>query len=216
MYISNWFKVILFFAWMNLFGWVHSEGIICDEVGQTSHYRVLFIGNSLTYTNNLPLLVKKEAASRGIALTIEQVTLPNYALSDHLRDGQVQELILSGSYDYVVVQQGPSSQSYGRGILMDSGSQYKQLCDQVDAKLAFFMVWPSLKYYHTFDGVIANYNDVADENRAIICPVGKVWKAHIEHHNDYSYYGPDGFHPSLKGSQVAAKIIVDSLFAELR
>lgn len=180
--------------------------------GKVADTSILFVGNSLTYTNNLPLLVKKEAASKGIILKVNQLALPNYAISDHLGDGKVQDLILSGAYDFVILQQGPSSQPFGRDILMTSGAEYKKLCDQAGSKLAFFMVWPSLKYYHTFDGVISNYKKAANECGAILCPVGAYWKQNIENSNDYSYYGPDGFHPSLKGSRIAAKIIVKSLF----
>jgi lysophospholipase L1-like esterase len=74
------------------------------------------------------------------------------------------------------------------------------------------MVWPSKQYYHTFDNVIKNHRDVAEKYNAVLCPVGEVWKAHFNETKDFSYYGPDGFHPSVKGSEVAAQLIVDSLF----
>jgi lysophospholipase L1-like esterase len=45
-----------------------------------------------------------------------------------------------------------------------------------------------------------------------LCPVGAVWKKHFDETKDYSYYGPDLFHPSQKGSEIAAKVIVDALF----
>lgn len=181
---------------------------------QKTSCKVLFIGNSLTYTNNLPFLVKEEAAFRGFAMEVKQVTLPNYGISDHLLDGEIQKLILSGNYDYVIIQQGPSSQPYGRETLINYGKVYKQLCDKGGAELVFFMVWPSRKYYHTFDGVIASYHEAAKVCGSMICPVGEVWKEHFDTTNDFSYYGPDGFHPSLKGSKVAANLIVDSLFKE--
>ncbi|HOY14105.1 MAG TPA: hypothetical protein PLY70_13240 [Saprospiraceae bacterium] len=74
------------------------------------------------------------------------------------------------------------------------------------------MVWPSIQNWSTFDGVIKNYDQAAKANNAIICPVGKEWKLHIENTKDYSYYGPDGFHPSLEGGKFAARIIFESLF----
>jgi lysophospholipase L1-like esterase len=39
-----------------------------------------------------------------------------------------------------------------------------------------------------------------------------VWKDYIDSKNDYSYYGDDGFHPSERGSEVAAKVIYNTLF----
>ncbi len=178
----------------------------------TKNVSVLFIGNSLTYTNDLPKLVKNAAKAKGINLTITVIAYPNYAIIDHWNDGNVQKEISKNHYDFVLLQQGPSSQAYGREVLIESGKNYSILCENNSTKLAYFMVWPSLKYYHTFDGVIKNYRDAATLNNAILCPVGEHWKAHFEVTENFDYYGPDGFHPSLKGSQEAATIIVDHLF----
>ena len=175
---------------------------------------VLFIGNSLTFFHDLPKLVFDLAASKDMEISTKMVAKSNYAIIDHWDEGEVQDLIKSAIYDFVVIQQGPSSQSEGNEILLNSGKQYADLCEQYSAKLAYYMVWPSLTNYQTFDGVINNYTAAAEANNAILCPVGQVWKAHFDRTNDFSYYGADGFHPSLKGSQVAAKVIFESLFEE--
>jgi lysophospholipase L1-like esterase len=73
------------------------------------------------------------------------------------------------------------------------------------------MVWPAQTNYKMFDGVILNHTDVASKTNALLCPVGEIWKEHFEATNDFSYYGPDQFHPSLAGSQVAAEVIYKTL-----
>ena len=73
------------------------------------------------------------------------------------------------------------------------------------------MVWPSQANLSMFDGVIKNYTDAASQTQSIVCPVGKVWKEHFDSTKEFSYYGLDRFHPSLKGSQMAAKIIYETL-----
>ncbi len=173
---------------------------------------ILFIGNSLTYFNDLPVLVRERIQAQGKEVTVRMVAYPNYAIVDHWADGEVQQLISSQDYDYVIIQQGPSSQSDGRQMLIESGKLYSEICEQNNAKLCYFMVWPSINNYSTFDGVIKNYTDAAAMNNAILLPVGEVWKAYIDTANNYEYYGPDGFHPSEKGSEVAADIIVERLF----
>ncbi|WP_420318624.1 SGNH/GDSL hydrolase family protein [Ekhidna sp.] len=174
--------------------------------------KVLFVGNSLTYTNNLPELVEKEAKRQGIKVQSKMLAFPNYAIIDHWNDGEVQKLIQSEKYDYVVVQQGPSSQKEGRQMLIEDGARLQKLCAKHDAKLVYFMVWPSRTYYYTFEGVIKNHKDAADMNDALLCPVGEAWKAYFDRNGDFSLYGRDGFHPSPKGSRLAAKVIVDTLF----
>lgn len=183
---------------------------------QNSEINILFIGNSLTYTNNLPELVKHEAKKKGVIITSKMIAFPNYALVDHWDDGKIQNEIINNQYDYVIAQQGPSSQPFGRKLLLESGKDLSKLCNVKDTKLCYFMVWPSLTYYHTFDGVIKNYTDAAASNNDILLPVGKAWKNHFDSTNNFEYYGPDGFHPSLKGSQKAAEIIVEQLFTEVK
>lgn len=148
----------------------------------------------------------------GIKIDYKVIVADNYAIHDHWKEGKVQKHISSKKYDYVIIQQGPSSQSEGRNILIEYGKKYAQLCNSNKAKLCFYMVWPSKKYYHTFDGVIKNYTDAASMTNSILLPVGQVWKEHFDKTEDYSYYGSDGFHPSVKGSSIAAETIVNTLF----
>lgn len=174
--------------------------------------KILFIGNSLTYVNNLPELVVKAGKEKNIPISTKMVAYANYALEDHWNDGEIQNLVASGQFDFVVVQQGPSSQEEGRSMLMEYGAKIKSLCDQHHAKLVFFMIWPARSNFHMFDGVIKNYTEAAASTSSILCPVGQIWKKHFSDTGDYSYYGPDQFHPSLAGSESAAGIIVETLF----
>lgn len=173
---------------------------------------ILFVGNSLTYTNDLPAMVKAIAKQKGIAIETKMMAYPDYALADHWNDGKLQQLMAAEHFDFVVVQQGPSSQEEGRQLLLEYGQKLKVLCDQYQSKLAFYMVWPAYSNYRMFEGVIKSYSDVAVATNSILCPVGKVWKTFIDSTRDHSYYGPDMFHPSQKGSEVAAEVIYKSLF----
>lgn len=174
-------------------------------------YHILFVGNSLTSTNNLPRIIKENYAEIGITISTRTIAPPGYGLEDHWNVGLIQPLISSNYYDYVIIQQGPSSQEYGRTSLIEYGGRIAELCNLNDTKLAFFMVWTSITYFNTFDGVIANYTDAASINNATLLPVGRNWKYYIDQTQDYSYYGSDNFHPSIEGSQKAAQVIMQSL-----
>ncbi|WP_299885727.1 SGNH/GDSL hydrolase family protein [uncultured Lacinutrix sp.] len=200
----------LFFASLITFSNVYSQ----QEIDDNKSYNILFIGNSLTYTNNLPKLVKKHAKQKGIKVNTKMIAFPNYAIVDHWNNGQVQKLISSKKYNYVIIQQGPSSQSDGRKMLIDYGEKYSNLCKLNGAKLCYFMVWPSLNYYYTFDDVIKNHKDAAKINNSILLPVGEIWKKHIDFSKEKNYYSSDGFHPSIEGSEIAAKTIVKHLFQQ--
>ncbi|OIQ38882.1 MAG: hypothetical protein BM563_05090 [Bacteroidetes bacterium MedPE-SWsnd-G1] len=173
---------------------------------------ILFIGNSLTYTNNLPQLVKKEGKKKGNKIKTTLLAKPNYAIVDHLNEGSVQKELKAKNYDYIIIQQGPSSRPEGKKLLIESGIAINALLKGTKTKLVYFMVWPSMAYYQTFDSVIKNHKDAAKLNNAILCPVGEEWKRHFDATKNFDYYGLDGFHPSLKGSKNTAEIIVNTLF----
>lgn len=198
-------KLIVYFIILNCL-------VSFSSIQEENTSRLLFVGNSLTYTNNLPNLVSVLAAENGRNVSVETLAFPNYALEDHWNDGKIQTMIASGKYNYVIVQQGPSSQNEGRLMLLDYGVKLSQKCSQYKIQLVFYMVWPSVTNYNSFDSVIQNYADAAKQANAILCPVGKKWKEYIDETKDYSYYGPDGFHPSLRGSEVAAEIIYNTLY----
>ncbi len=178
---------------------------------QESELSILFVGNSLTYTNALPKLVEKATKKQGLNIQTEMIAKPDYALIDHWNDGKVQKLISTKKFDLVIVQQGPSSRDFGKEILIEYGEKFKKLCEENNADLAFFMVWPSRQFYHTFDGVIENHTEAAKIKNALLFPVGEVWKKHFEATKNFDYYGPDQFHPSEKGSLAAAEIIASEL-----
>lgn len=179
-------------------------------------YHVLFVGNSLTYRNDLPGLFRAVAMDAGKRVATEMLAFPDYGLIDHWYDGKVQEKIASGVFDYVVIQQGPSSQQEGRESLIYYGGLLNSLCEENGAQLAYYMVWPARAYYYTFGGVIENYRYAAALHSTLLCPVGERWKEHFDGTGDFSYYGPDNFHPSEAGSKVAATIIYYSLFSAER
>ena len=183
-------------------------GIASDSVSQV---KVLFVGNSLTYVNDLPGKVKALAKQDDLQIVTDQLTFPNYALEDHWMDGKLQDKIASGKFDFIIVQQGPSSQADGRSMLLEYGMKIQELCRKHQTQLIFYMVWPARSNYHTFSGVVANYTEAADKTGAILCPVGKAYRELADKSRNFSWYGPDNFHPSESGTQLAAELLLESI-----
>jgi len=72
--------------------------------------RVLFIGNSLTQSNDLPAIVQALAVAGGQpALTQKSVLLPGTSLEDQWNNGRALKALRAEKWDVVVLQQGPSS-----------------------------------------------------------------------------------------------------------
>lgn len=183
--------------------------------------RILFVGNSLTYTNDIPALVKELAHLDNIRIDYTTIAFGNYGLDDHLSEGIVQATIKKGKYDVVVVQQGPSALPASQNNLMSAVLQFKNLCNEAKTKLAVYMVWPSKDRLFDLDQVIYSYSNAGKKNNALICAAGLAWKKTWATAPNISLYGPDGFHPDLSGSLLSAMVIYGTLtgkytFAEVK
>ncbi len=70
--------------------------------------KVLFLGNSFTYTFDVPALFNGFATAAGISVTIDQNTQAGMAVADeqitgHVNDPVSQSKITSQQWDYIVV-----------------------------------------------------------------------------------------------------------------
>src|ERR671910_611659 len=89
------------------------------ESGRAARYQVLFIGNSLTAFNDLPGTLAHLAAAVNDTIVVRSVTRPNLAVIDHVNGmSDAVAMIRQGGWDYVVLQQGPTSRQLFRDTLI--------------------------------------------------------------------------------------------------
>jgi hypothetical protein len=173
--------------------------------------RVLFIGNSLTATNDLPSMVATIAASGGHLMKFKSVTAPNFGLSDHWSRG-VRDVIEAYRGDAVVLQQGPSSLADSRAYLIQWSERFAPTIREAGGLPALFMVWPSRARLSAIGAVRESYEAAAERVDGAFLPAGEVWRELWRERPGMALYGADGFHPSYLGSVVAAVTIYATLF----
>jgi hypothetical protein len=171
--------------------------------------RVLFIGNSLTYVNDLPGMVKALAESAGAApFVVEQVVAADFSLLDHLETGVARVAIRRGGWDVVVMQQGPSSLDDSRAALLSATAGFDHEIRQVNARPALYGVWPERARIGVFDRVSESYRLAAAHVHGLYLPAGEAWRAAWRRDSTLALYGPDDVHPSVAGTYTAALVIV--------
>lgn len=172
---------------------------------------VLFVGNSLTYTNDLPGMVEALLDSAAVGpRTIDAVAFPDFGLADHWVRGEAQQQIARGGWDVVAIQQGPSA-TEGRPSLIEYAQRYGEKSRRVGARVALYMVWPSQSRPFDFDGVSESYAMAADSAGGLLFPVGEAWRAAWRRDSTLALYGPDGFHPSRMATYLAALVMFEQL-----
>lgn len=177
--------------------------------------RILFIGNSLTYSNDLPRMVRNVAAhGTDVAVQTETLAFPDFSLEDHWNDGRARRALESGHWTIVVMQQGPSASAEGRQVLRDYASKFAALGKIRGARSALYTVWPSRSRLSDLDAVIESHRLAAQDAGAGIVPVGVAWRAALREDPSLPLYADDGFHPSRAGTYLAALVFREWLTGE--
>jgi len=174
--------------------------------------RVLFIGNSLTYFNDLPGTVAELAASMHSTIEVAFVAEPNLALIDHVNgESNALETIDNSHWDYVVMQQGPSAWPLSRDTLIIGARLLDAHVREAGGRSGLFMVWPESSRFGVFDDVRESYRAAAVAVQGLFLPAGEGWRAAWAADPQLMLYGPDGYHPSELGTYVAALVIYEGI-----
>ena len=173
--------------------------------------RILFVGNSLTYTNDLPGTVEAVAAAAGLSVGTAMVAQPNFSLEDHWARG-IGEVIREATPDLVVVQQGPSSTPANQAYLQEWTEVVATAVRDAGAEIALLMVWPPVSQSERFDLVRDSYLNAAQSAGGWFIPAGEAFRPLLARADPaWSPVGGDGFHPSGVGTITAAFVIVGTL-----
>jgi len=169
--------------------------------------RVLFLGNSLTYVNDLPAMVRAIGAADGIKVQTKTMAHPDWGLQDHWEQGDAVDEIASGKWDVVVMQQGPSALAESRVDLLTWTTKFGTVAANNQTCIAMYMVWPESSRKFDFDSVYAHYREAADTVDGQFLPAGEAWLHAWDATPSLALYGSDGFHPSKVGTYLAALVV---------
>lgn len=177
---------------------------------------ILFIGNSLTYVNDLPLIVEALADSvPGLTpaqrLAPAMAAFPDYALEDHWANGTAVRAIDQGTWSVVVLQQGSSALEESRVNLRQWTKKFDERIRAAGARTAMYAVWPFASRQFDFDRVNESYTLAATDVNGMLFPVGEAWRAAWRRDPNLELYAPDGLHPSVRGSYIGALVITSML-----
>ncbi|MBR4645959.1 MAG: DUF4886 domain-containing protein [Bacteroidales bacterium] len=194
--------------------------VILFASAQTS--KVLFLGNSYTYVNNLPELVSMMISSSDEDFSYQMNAPGGCTFQHHCMVSS--SYIQQGGWDYVVLQEQSQLPSFPEDQFMQESYPYAEsLCSMIrdynsDAKIVFYMTWgrkngdqqncpyyPPLCTYQGMDSLLnLRYMMMAEDNHASVSPVGTVWHYIRDHYPDLELYQSDESHPSYLGSYIAA------------
>ncbi len=199
--------------------------------GDENAVGILFIGNSLTSANNLPAMIAAIADSRGVDVITEAHTPGGARLRNHAANKSVLRKLQARSWDFVVLQEQSQWPGFGDRQLSNDVFPFATLLVEEtkkanpDTSVIFYMtmahrngdpanqrVSPELLTYEgTQRRVNRTYLTMAQDNRALVAPVGEAWRMVREEQPDIALYA-DNTHPNPTGTYLAACVFFATLF----
>lgn len=196
--------------------------------------KVLFIGNSYIYSNDLPGMISNIANADGNTLIKDQNTIGGYTLQSHSTNATTLAKIAGNNWDYVVLQEQSQLPSFPYTQVQADVVPFAQdLCEAIrnsnDCAIPVFFdtwgrqngdsQWDSIDTFTEMNQRLYNsYELMANANSALLSPVGIAFE---QVYNDGSgtvsfaqLYSGDGSHPSVFGTYLAACIFYQQLFSE--
>lgn len=194
--------------------------------------RILFLGNSYTYVNDLPNTLKQLALSLGDTLETDNYTPGGSSLQSLTFDANTLAKIQIGNWDYVVIQAQSQEPAFPASQVQTNTYPFAQKLDSMIhvfnpcAEIVFYMTWgrkngdaancPSYPTICTYEGMQTrlqqSYLAMSKLNKASCSPVGVAWRAFRNLYPAVELYNADESHPSENGTYLAACTFYSSIY----
>ncbi len=195
--------------------------------------RVLFIGNSLTFSNDMPGMVAGLATAAGINMQYDMHAPGGARLVDHARNRQALAKIDRGYWDFVVIQEQSKWPAFPDWqVQQDTDPPARALRDRIKranprGTVVLYMtpagrngdprnaIATNITELATYAGTQARVNRtylrLGRELGAMVVPVGRAWDAVRRSRPSLELYS-DETHPNATGSYLAACVFYAALF----
>ena len=190
--------------------------------------RVLFIGNSYTYYNDMPEIFRLLSVENGIEVSVYSVTKGGRKLFKNLdpcdeNNERIRDIIKNGGCDVLFLQEQSHLPISDYDAFENGASAIKDLVKAKRTILystwgrkrgAYLLTELNLSSEEMTDKLGERYSDLAAKIGAEVSHVGTCFKFIAKKYPELELYNPDLSHPSYLGSAVAAACHYYTLFAK--
>ena len=176
--------------------------------------KVLFIGNSHTYYNDMPSIVKRRLDEEGYDCHVTMLAHPAWFLAQHVEDPEAKFNIRFGGYDYVVLQEhahpfGPEEKFF------EAVRTLTDWIKEAGATPVIYLTWAQKNEPEAQQRMTDAHKRIAEETGSLLAHVGDEWWGYMRSWPELEMYADDGAHASPAGSDFAAKMIESEILHDL-
>ncbi len=171
---------------------------------------ILFIGNSHTFYNDLPLTVRRLAEEEGRTCRVTMIAHGGWFLAQHAAEPDVRFDIRYGGYDFVVLQEhahpfGPAERFREAALALNG------MIREAGSVPVLYETWSRKEEPEMQPVMNGVHREIERETGALLAPVGERWHAYRAAHPETEMYADDGAHASPAGSAFAAAVIWETI-----
>jgi hypothetical protein len=188
--------------------------------------RILFIGNSYTFVNDLPGMFAKLSGAGGHRVEVGMEAPGGWSLADHVESAQTRKAIHSSKWDYIVLQeqsQIPASKYLREQEMYPPTRVLVARVREVGATPILYLTpahlngWPDMELmdYDSMQYQInAGYYGIAQELNVLVVPAGVAWQSAHAQNPELTLWQADNSHPQKEGTYLTACVFYATLFHE--
>lgn len=176
--------------------------------------RIMFVGNSLTFANELPLvlgcLINEHNSQAKMKIT--EVSAPNLTLRQHWNSGEAASTINNQSppWTYVVLQEQSGRPLNNPEEMFTDIANFDAIIRRAGSRTVLFMTWSDDNRPEVQNALTQRYVQAASQYHTMLAGVGEAFRLAKAQLPNLSLYS-DGHHPSQAGTYLAACVFYAKL-----
>ena len=186
--------------------------------------RVLFIGNSYTFVNDLPATFARLAASGGHTVETGMIAPGGAFLTDEAADANVAATITGTTWAAVVLQEQSERPANAAewNVFINAVNRLSAMAVDDGARAMLLETWAhrdgwpelGMDYAAMQRAIDEGYAQAAAQTGARVIPAGQAWQRALAATLPVNLWQDDGSHPAPAGTYLAACVVYASIFGE--
>jgi hypothetical protein len=169
---------------------------------QKKAIKVLFVGNSFTYYNNLPQVVSAMAKSQDLIIDTRHSTAGGASLQDHWKrqkGTQTRKMIKDENWDYVVFNNHSLSTINAPKTFLKFSKKFANLVRKKGAEPVFMMTWAYKSNPLMLPTIVKMYKELSELTNSDYVPCGPLFANSMKYRPNLELFHDDK-HPSPNGT----------------